>query len=504
MVMTPQQLKASILQYAMEGKLVKQDPNDEPASVLLEKIKAEKEQLIKESKIKKTKKLPEIAEDEKPFDIPDSWEWVQLDSVASVKGGKRVPKGYKLHSSGKFPYIRVTDMESHSVNLNTLKFADSETEKQIHNYTISSEDLYFSIAGTIGKVGQVPQELDGALLTENAAKVIFINMELTHKKYIEYALSSPLVKQEHAEMLNQMAQPKLALIRLRTTYFPLPPLAEQKRIAAKIEKLMPLVDKYTEVYNKIQRLDGGIADKLKQSILQDAMEGKLVKQDSNDEPASVLLEKIKAEKTQLIKEGKIKKTKKSLEISEDEKPFSIPESWEWVRLECVTNYTQRGRSPKYDDSNPKHPVISQKCVQWSDISLNKARFLTDEFFNKLEDFRFVRNNDILWCSTGKGTVGRLNIVENSFNKVPVDSHVTIVRSNQNINAKFIYYFLCSPIIQSNMDDYLTGSTKQKELGLNTIQNMILVVPPLAEQKRIVAKIEKLFSSIDNSDLAKLK
>ena len=235
-------LKQSILQDAMEGKLVKQDPDDEPASVLLEKIKAEKEQLIKDGKIKKSKKLPEISDDEKPFDIPDSWEWVQLDSVASVKGGKRVPKGYKLHSSGKFPYIRVTDMESHSVNLNTLKFADSETEKQIHNYTISSEDLYFSIAGTIGKVGQVPQELDGALLTENAAKVIFINMELTHKKYIEYALSSPLVKQEHAEMLNQMAQPKLALIRLRTTYFPLPPLAEQKRIVAKIEKLFSSID----------------------------------------------------------------------------------------------------------------------------------------------------------------------------------------------------------------------------------------------------------------------
>ena len=235
------------------------------------------------------------------------------------------------------------------------------------------------------------------------------------------------------------------------------------------------------------------AQALREKILDLAMRGKLVPQDPNDEPASVLLEKIKAEKEQLIKEKKIKKSKPLAPITDDEKPFDIPDSWEWVRLGDTANYIQRGRSPKYDKENKIYPIISQKCVQWNSISLKDAKFVTKEFLNKLESYRFVKRNDILWNSTGTGTVGRLNIVSDDFNKVPVDSHVTLIRTNSNINSKFIYYYLMSPIIQNNLNDYLTGTTKQKELGLSSILKVNIPLPPLSEQSRIAAKIAQLFA-----------
>ena len=235
------------------------------------------------------------------------------------------------------------------------------------------------------------------------------------------------------------------------------------------------------------------AQALRDKILDLAMRGKLVPQDPNDEPASVLLEKIKAEKAELVKEKKIKKSKPLPEITDDEKPFDIPDSWEWVRLGEVGNYIQRGRSPKYDKKNKSHPIISQKCVQWENIYLKDAKYITKTFFDKLEDYRFVQENDVLWNSTGTGTVGRLNIVKQNLDHIPVDSHVTLIRMNKQVNPDYIYYYLRSPEIQDNLNDYLTGTTKQKELGLTNILKVKIPLPPLSEQSRIAAKIAQLFA-----------
>lgn len=235
------------------------------------------------------------------------------------------------------------------------------------------------------------------------------------------------------------------------------------------------------------------AQALREKILDLAMRGKLVKQDPNDEAASVLLEKIKAEKAELVKEGKIKKSKALPEITDDEKPFEIPDSWEWVRLGEVGNYIQRGRSPKYDKESLDHPIISQKCVQWNSINIEDAKHITEDFFKKLEPYRFIQKNDILWNSTGTGTVGRLNVVKDKYDHVPVDSHVTLMRMNQLIDSDYIYYFLRSPQIQKNLGDYLTGTTKQKELGLTNILKISIPLPPLEEQSRIAAKIAQLFA-----------
>ncbi|MGF0080884.1 restriction endonuclease subunit S [Lactobacillus johnsonii] len=235
------------------------------------------------------------------------------------------------------------------------------------------------------------------------------------------------------------------------------------------------------------------AQALREKILDLAMRGKLVKQDPNDEPASVLLEKIKAEKAELVKEGKIKKSKALPEITDEEKPFDIPDSWKWVRLGEIGNYIQRGRSPKYDKESLDHPIISQKCVQWNSINIEYAKHITEDFFKKLEPYRFIQKNDILWNSTGTGTVGRLNIVKDNYSHVPVDSHVTLMRMNQFIDSDYIYYFLRSPQIQKNLGDYLTGTTKQKELGLTNILKINIPLPPVSEQSRIAAKIAQLFA-----------
>ena len=232
-------LKQSVLQYAMEGKLVKQNPSDEPASELIKKIENEKAELVKEGKIKKSKKLPAITDEEKPFDIPDSWEWVRLGIISEVRGGKRVPRGMKLSETSSYcPYIRVTDMENNSVAQETLRYATKKIYEEISRYIITSEDVYFSIAGTIGKVGIVPCNLSGALLTENAARLTpyYIN-----KKFMVYLLSSPIVKNQHRKILSKVAQPKLSLIKLKRTIVPLPPLEEQKRIVLKINKLQEVI-----------------------------------------------------------------------------------------------------------------------------------------------------------------------------------------------------------------------------------------------------------------------
>ena len=486
--MTPEQLRASLLQQAMEGKLVKQDPNDEPASVLLEKITKEKDRLIKEKKIKRTKKLPEITNDEKPFEIPDSWEWVRI--------GNLIKPEIHIKPTQSFEYVDIASLDNSKNKIVNTKFIQIPEKKAPVRATQLIENgdiLYSTVRPYLKNIAIVPSNLDHSIATSGFCVLKPINKLIT--KYLFVSCLSPYTTNEMHSRMKGLNSPAIKKSDLLNWFIPLPPLAEQKRIVAKIDQLMPLVDEYAEAYDKLKKLDDGFNDKLKQSLLQYAMEGKLVKQDPNDEPASVLLEKIAEEKARLIKEKKIKRTKKLPAITDDEKPFDIPDSWEWVKLGEIGNYIQRGRSPKYDKVNHNHPIISQKCIQWSGITLQDAKFITQEFFEKLENYRFVQKNDILWNSTGTGTVGRANVVREAFEKVPVDSHVTLIRVNRNVDPQFIYYYLISPIIQNNLDEYLTGTTKQKELGLNSILNVVLPIPPINEQKRIVAKLDQLMSTI---------
>ena len=501
--MTPEQLRASILQYAMEGKLVKQDPNDEPASELIKKIENEKAELVKEGKIKKSKKLPAITDDDKLFDIPDSWKWVRLGNITNFVGtGMVVPANQQseFQYAGMLPYFKMNNIGNWNGKFGVGDWVYIPENEKVEKYFLKSGQLLFNTRNSkelVGKTTVVPDNISEKIVANNNILRIesFQHMKLS---FVSYYLISPVSRYIFSTLTT--ATTNVAAIyqkQLKEIVIPIPPLEEQKRIVTKIEKLMPLVDEYAESYNRLQKIDNEFEDKLKQSVLQYAMEGKLVKQNPSDEPASELIKKIENEKAELVKEGKIKKSKKLPAITDDEKPFDIPDSWEWVKLGNIVDYVQRGKSPKYDKESTRYPIISQKCVQWDGIHLEFAKHLKEDFWEGLPSYRFVTKGDLLFNSTGTGTVGRVIKVTEPFNKVPVDSHVTVIRLNQNICNSYILYFLMSPIIQKNLDDYLTGTTKQKELGLASIQNIVVSLPPLEEQKRIVAKIEKIMNSINN-------
>lgn len=481
-----QALREKILDLAMRGKLVKQDPNDEPASVLLEKIKAEKAELVKEGKIKKSKSLPEVTDEEKPFDIPDSWEWVRLGDVVEIKGGKRVPKGKKLSDQKSYcPYIRVADMSNNTIQIKNLKYVNKEIYDQIHNYTITADDLYFSIAGTIGKVGRVPQSLNGALLTENAAKITSYQINLN---YLVQILKSPIVAQQHSRILSKVAQPKLSLIKLKQTFIPLPPLEEQSRIAAKIAQLFALlrkVESSTQQYAELQTL-------LKSKVLDLAMRGKLVEQDPSDEPASVLLEKIKAEKDQLIKEKKIKRSKPLPPISDEEKPFEIPDSWEWVRLGEVFNITSSKRVMKNEWKDKGIPFYRAREI----VSINKNQPLKDPIFidettyeKKVKISGIPKINDILL--TGVGTLGIPYIITSHQKFYFKDGNIIWLKNIGNINSEFTSFYVQSPymIKQINNGQGTTVST----LTIVRSNNLLIPLPSLTEQSRIVDKIKRILT-----------
>ena len=289
----------------------------------------------------------------------------------------------------------------------------------------------------------------------------------------------------------------------------LPSLAEQKRIVTAIELTLPLIDKYEETHSQLSRLQNSFPEALKKSILQEAVQGKLVPQDPSDEPAEALLERIRAEKQRLIKEGKIKKDKHEPVIFrrdnshyekldgverciDDELPFEIPDSWEWVRLIDICEYIQRGKSPKYSPIK-KYPVIAQKCNQWSGFSIEKAQFIEPESITSYGKERFLQDNDLMWNSTGLGTLGRMAVYKSALNPYELavaDSHVTVIRPMKEfISPQYLYYYFSNPTVQSVIEDQADGTTKQKELSAATVRAYLVPLPPYNEQIRIVNQIE---------------
>ncbi|MDY4196060.1 MAG: restriction endonuclease subunit S, partial [Peptoniphilaceae bacterium] len=318
-------LRQKILDLAIRGKLVPQDPNDEPASVLLERIRAEKQQMVKDGKLKaKDIKNDTVIfkgddnlhyeqfadgsvkciEDEIPFELPDGWAWCRIRNIASVKGGKRLPKGESFSDDvTDHVYIRVTDMKNRTINTFGLKYISEEVFAKIQSYTIGKNDLYVTIAGTIGVVGEVPEILDGMNLTENAVKVCNI---IINKTFLCYVMLSELVQQQFQDKTHQVAMPKLALERILGTLIPVCPVKEQQLIVFSIKSALQIADTIEIQKDALFEL----VSATKSKILGLAIRGKLVPQDPNDESASVLLERIRAEKEELIKQGKIKRDKK--------------------------------------------------------------------------------------------------------------------------------------------------------------------------------------------------
>ncbi len=473
-----QALRERILDLAMRGKLVPQDPNDEPASVLLEKIKAEKEELVKEKKIKKSKPLPANTDDEKPFNIPDSWEWVRFSELFNIEGGSQPPKSTFSDTGGKGK-IRLFQIRDYGENPVPV-YIPIDKAKKISQI---GDILLARYGASLGKVFFAEYGAYNVAL----AKVLFNfkSEDFILKKYLFYYFKSELY-QNFVRSNSRSAQAGFNKSDLNRLVFPVPPISEQKRIAAKIAQLFALlrkVESSTQQYAELQTL-------LKSKVLNLAMRGKLVKQDPNDEPASVLLEKIKGEKAELAKEKKIKKSKPLPPITDEEKPFDIPDSWEWVRLESVCDEIGDidHKMPR-KTINGQYLYISPKDFTKNGIDYDHAKRISEDDFKKLSQKFLPKKGDLIFPRYG--TIGIIRKI-NTERPVLVSYSCCLIRSNKNMSNDFIQYELKSKITKKEIDKYVNRST-QPNVGLKSIKSFLFPLPPLEEQKRIVSKIIELFS-----------
>ena len=478
--MNAQQLKNSILQEAIEGRLVPQDPNDEPASVLLDKIRKEKARLVKEGKLKK-KDLEEIpiSEEDIPFEIPESWEWCRMNYVINLTSGQDLePSRYSDKANG-IPYITgASNFINRSITINRFTI----TPTSISHFG----ELLITCKGTVGKMAY---NTIGDI--HIARQIMSISSPFLFLPYIQYYIEAnlPSIEKEARSMI-----PGISRDTLLSLLIPIPPLAEQHRIVAKIEELLPKVEEYGKAQEALDKLNSELPEKLKKSILQEAITGQLVPQDPNDEPASALLDKIRKEKAKLVKEGKLKK--KDLEetpISEDEKPFEIPESWEWVKLGSVAEIA-RGGSPR-----PIKDFITEDPdgLNWIKIGdTDKGGKYINSCKEKikpegLKKTRMVHPGDFLL--TNSMSFGRPYItnIEGCIH----DGWLMISPYAGVFIQSYLYYVLSSSFAFKQFNDKVAGAVVQN-LNSDKVAESYVPLPTLAEQHRIVAKIEELFAEID--------
>ena len=482
--MNAQQLRNSILQEAIEGRLVPQDPNDEPASALLERIREEKRRLVKEGKLKK-KDLVEtpISEDEKPFEIPEGWEWVRWGMLGEYKKG---PFGSSLTKSMFVPKsdeaVKVYEQKNAIQKDYALGeyYISREKYETMKGFTVHPGDIIVSCAGTIGETYLLPLD----------APIGIINQALMRAKlFLDSIIPYWLLHFSYILLIENKLKGKGSAIKnippfevLKAMPVPLPPLAEQHRIVTKIEELMPKVEEYGKAQEALDKLNAELPEKLKKSILQEAIEGRLVPQDPNDEPASVLLDKIRKEKAQLVKEGKLKK-KDLVEtpISEDEKPFEIPKGWEWCRLGSVIDLLSgRDLTPQDYNSNEEGiPYITGAS------NFEKGSLLINRWTpNPITISKF---GDLL--ITCKGTIGTMAF--NDFGDIHIARQVMAI-SPYIIDIKYIKYFLMRIVYE------LDKKAKSIIQGISRddLLTALFPLPPLAEQHRIVERIEKLMGEIE--------
>ena len=498
--MTPEQLRASILQYAMEGKLVKQDPNDEPASELIQKIKSQRTRLAKESKIKKSKKLPLITDDEKPFDIPDNWEWARLNDLSEnvqypFADGPFGSNLKKEHYTDKkeVRIIQLSNIGERGWRDANHRYTTFEHLKDIKRSEVEAGDIVIAKMMPAGRAIIVPQHLEKKFVLSSDA-VKFVPNKLLYKDFLYFAINSSVFKSQVDAEVQGITRKRTSLTKVKKYILPIPPLEEQKRIVAKIKKLMPLVDEYAESYNRLQKIDNEFEDKLKQSVLQYAMEGKLVKQNLSDEPASELVKKIENKKAELIKEGKIKKSKKLPTITDDEKPFDIPDSWEWVRLGNIFDITSSKRVMKKEWRDSGIPFYRAREI----VSINKNRPLKDPIFidedtylKKIKISGKPNEGDILL--TGVGTLGIPYIVPKDKKFYFKDGNIIWLKNFGNLNSEYLSWYVQCPYMLKIIND--NRGTTVGTLTIVRSKNLVIPIPPLEEQKRIVMKIKEFMNSV---------
>ena len=509
--MTGQQLKNSILQMAVQGKLVPQDPNDEPASVLLERIRKEKEQLIKEGKIKKEKNPsyifrgadnlpyekvgknePVCIVDEVPFEIPESWEWVRLGEIYQHNTGKALNASNR--SGELLTYITTSNLYWNRFEIDSLRemyFSESEIEK----CTATKGDLLVCEGGDIGRAAIWPYDTDIRIQNHIHRLRPYSEICTEYYYYIFFLY-------KHAGWIGGkgIGIQGLSANALHALLFPLPPLSEQYRIVTKIKELEPFLDKYAQEEKRLNNLNTQFPDLLKKSILQEAVQGKLVPQDPTDEPASILLERIRAEKEQLIKAGKIKRDKHESVIFrrdnshyekldgiecciDDEIPFEIPENWVWCRLSSI-GYTQTGTTPsksRPDYFGTDFPFISPGDIQNGNIVYsNQGLSIEGKAVARISP-----KGSILQVCIG-GSIGKAAIANKAVSYKQQINAITLYLCS----VDYIYSVMSSPYYLSTMKEH-AGGTATPIINKSLWDALMIPIPPLNEQQRIVEKIDEL-------------
>ena len=501
--MTGQQLKNSILQMAVQGKLVPQDPNDEPASVLLERIRAEKEKLIKEGKIKKEKNPsvifrgadnlpyekigkndPVCIADEVPFEIPGSWEWCRIGELFFLQAGKNISSS----SISEKPFANAIPCYGGNGIRGYVKSSNRSGD--------------YPIIGRQGALcGNINRATGDFYATEHAVCVTtFSNTNVSWACVFLKALN-----------LNQYAtataQPGLAVGTINRVLIPVPPVTEQRRITEKLYLLEPLLASYESTHDLIINQQHDFPEQLKKSILQEAVQGKLVSQDPTDEPASVLLERICAEKEQLIKSGKIKRDKHESVIFrrdnsyyervdgierciDDEIPFEIPDSWEWVRLKNIVNVVSARRVHQSDWKESGVPFYRAREIAKlaDDGYVDNELFISENLYNEFSKSGAPQSGDLM--VTAVGTLGKVYIVQQTDKFYYKDASVICFMNFGKLNPEYLKLIMMSPFMVSAIKDHSTGTTVGT-ITLVTANEYLVPVPPFLEQTRIVAHFQKL-------------
>ena len=509
--MTAQQLKNSILQMAVQGKLVPQDPNDEPASVLLERIRAEKEKLIKEKKIKKEKNPSVIFRgadntpyekigdevrslaDEVPFDIPDSWEWVRLGNIGDWGAGATPSRTHPEYYGGNIPWLKTGNLTDSYIDAIPETITELALEKTSVRLNPAGSVLIAMYGATIGKLGIL-----SIAATTNQACCACFPLGGLDNKYLFYFLMAqkPLfIKQGEGG-----AQPNISKEKIVSTLMPVPPLEEQRRIVVMLGRIFPIIDAYSKCKTELDLYNTTFPERLKKSILQEAVKGKLVPQDPSDEPAEALLERIRAEKQRLIKEGKIKKDKHESVIFrrdnshyekrgseevciDDEIPFEIPENWVWCRLGSILEKLTDGAhsTPKYTDSGV--PFISVKDVSSGVLSFDSAKHISESEHRELYKRCDPKRGDILLTKVGTTGIPVIVDTDEEFSLFVSVAQLRFLHSL--LDKNYLLLLIQSPLVQQQCTEHTRG-VGNKNWVMRDIANTLVAIPPLAEQKRIVA------------------
>ena len=479
--MTPQELKNSVLQLAIQGKLVEQRPEEGTAKELYQQIQAEKQALIKAGKIKKEKPLPEIAEDEKPFDIPESWMWVRLGDIGSWASGATPSRTNPEFYGGNIPWLKTGDLNDGHISAVPEFITEEALEKTSVRLNPVGSVLIAMYGATIGKLAILD-----APMTTNQACCACITSESVYNEYLFYFLLG--YRKSFIKMGEGGAQPNISKEKIINTPFPLPPLAEQKRIVAKIEELLPLIDRYEEAWTKLEEFNKRFPGDMHKSLLQMAIQGKLVEQRPEEGTGEELFQQIQAEKQALIKAGKIKKEKPLPAITEDEVPFDIPESWKWVRVAQIVTL-----NPKNDlGDDLETAFIPMPCVM--DGFRNQHTFEIKKWKEIKKGFTHFAEGDIgvakiTPCFQNRKSVIFRDLI-NGYGAGTTE--LTVVRTiNGTVLPDYLLWFFKTEHFIVNGIKSFTGTAGQQRIHKDYLATCLVPLPPLAEQKRIVAKLEEI-------------